>query len=166
MKPATTPSNVQIRMATAVDIEAVVRLGSMLFQEDGGQRDPWMNVDWPRQEGARYYLGHTAGEESLCPLAEVEDRVVGFLTGYVREWSSLRPVRLAELESMFVVGAHRGKGIGQELVREFVPWCRVKGVKRIAVTAYAANEAAVRFYQRLGFEPRTVTLERGMHLSI
>ncbi len=155
-------SRVRVRAATEADVEAIVELSSMLFQEDGGRRDPWMNVDWPRQEGAEYYLGHIAGEDSVCLLAEAGGRAVGFLTGYVREWSSLRPVELAELESMFVMPAYRDEGIGQDLVNEFVAWCRGKGAKRVSVTAYWANEGARRFYRRLGFEPRNVTLEWGI----
>ena len=152
---------VRVREATEADVASVVELSSALFQEDGGQRDPWMNLDWPKQEGAAYYSGHISGEDSLCLLAEVGDRVVGFLTGYVRGWSNLRPIRLAELESMFVTEEYRGGGIGAQLVREFVEWCRGKRVEGISVTAYWAKEGALRFYRRLGFEPRNVTLEWG-----
>jgi hypothetical protein len=86
-------SKVWIREAPKADVACVVALSSALFQEDGGERDPWMNRDRPKQEGAAYYSGHIAGEDSLCLLAEVGDRVVEFLTGYVRGWSNLRPIR-------------------------------------------------------------------------
>jgi ribosomal protein S18 acetylase RimI-like enzyme len=157
-----THSSVRVRAATEVDLEAIVELSSMLFHEDGGQRDPWMKVDWPKQEGAEYYLGHIRGEDSACLLAEAGVSAVGFLTGYLREWSSLRPVELAELASMFVLPAYRGRGIGQVLVDEFVAWCRDRGVERISVTAFSTNDGALRFYRRLGFEPRQVTLEWGI----
>jgi len=121
-----------------------------------------MNLNWPREEGADYYSGIISGENSVCLLAEVEGHAVGFLTGYVRETSSLRSVRLAELESMFVAGAFRGQEVGAELVGKFPEWCRARGVERVTVTAYWANENAVRFYKRLGFELGSVTLELGL----
>jgi GNAT superfamily N-acetyltransferase len=48
------------------------------------------------------------------------------------------------------------------LVEAFLEWVSQRGVERVSVTAYAANEGAVAFYQRLGFRPRNITLERGV----
>jgi GNAT superfamily N-acetyltransferase len=41
---------------------------------------------------------------------------------------------------------------------------RVKGmgVEQVEVTAYAANTDAIRFYERRGFAPETVTLRRSL----
>jgi len=37
----------------------------------------------------------------------------------------------------------------------------VEGAERATVTAHAANGRAIRFYERCGFRPRSVSLERG-----
>jgi GNAT superfamily N-acetyltransferase len=44
------------------------------------------------------------------------------------------------------------------LVEHFFGWARERGAQRAGVTAFAANEAAQRFYVRHGFVPMSVTL--------
>jgi len=56
--------------------------------------------------------------------------------------------------------SHRGSGVGGRLVAAFHKWATSVGVDRLAVSAYAANDGAIRFYQRHGFVPRTVLLQR------
>ena len=148
-----------VRKATQKDIQSIVDLSVALFQEDAGQRDPFMNLNWPRQEGEEYYTGMALGHDSVCLVAEADGTVVGFLTGYTRKLDSMRPVQRAELESMFVERGFRGQQVGTNLARGFLAWCQEKRAQRVSVTAYAANVQAVEFYRRLGFEPRSVTLE-------
>jgi ribosomal protein S18 acetylase RimI-like enzyme len=153
---------VTIRRASEADLHAVVKLSCALFQEDAGQRDPSMNLDWPKEEGETYYAGLIAGHGSVCIVAELSGNVVGYLTGYVRKMTRLRPMRLAELESMFVQNEFRGRDVGRQLVNSFLDWCREKGAQRVGVSAYVANDGAVAFYIALGFEPQRLTLELGL----
>lgn len=67
---------------------------------------------------------------------------------------------VAELESMFVLDNARCRGVGKHLVDAFLAWCHGRGMQRVSVTAYAANDGAIRFYQRAGFAARQLTLER------
>ena len=69
---------------------------------------------------------------------------------------------MAELESMYVREAYRGQGVGQQLVQKFLEWARERGVERVSVTAYVANERAVAFYEKLGFTAKSLTLELGL----
>ena len=153
---------IQIRKANLADIDAIVELSANLFMEDAGQHDPFMDLDWPLKEGKGYYSGIITGANSLCLVADAGDQLVGFLTGYIRRDSSMRPVRMAELESMFVDQAYRKQAVGARLAKNFLEWCRSKGARRVSVTAYWANEGAIAFYKRLGFEPRELTLELGI----
>jgi hypothetical protein len=43
------------RKATRSDMRTVVELSAALFQEDAGQRDSFMNLEWPRLEGEEIY---------------------------------------------------------------------------------------------------------------
>jgi GNAT superfamily N-acetyltransferase len=85
--------------------------------------------------------------------------VVGHLTGVLGEASDIRPIRVASLMSMYVMPSHRNEGVGARLVASFREWAGAAGADRLAVSAYAANEDAIRFYRRQGFTPRTVLLE-------
>ena len=53
-------------------------------------------------------------------------------------------------------------GVGAALVAEFFEWARARGAQRAAVTAYAANDRAIAFYARNGFQPRSLHLEVGL----
>ena len=61
---------------------------------------------------------------------------------------------------MYVEARYRNRGVGSSaLVAEFRSWAERQRAERISVTAYASNEAAIRFYARLGFLPKRTTLE-------
>ncbi len=72
-------------------------------------------------------------------------------------------MKLAELESMYVRQPYRSQGVGRQLASEFVQWAKQRGIQRISVTAYAANNRAIAFYRELGFEPKSLLLEQGIN---
>ena len=157
--------DVSIRRAGPEDVSEIVSLNHSLFQEDAGTRDPYTNLNWPREGGSEYFSGLLGSERVLCLLAESGGETVGYLVGYKKEKSSLRPVDAAELESMYVREGYRSLGVGKRLVDEFLRWLGQQGVERVSVTAYAANERAISFYEKLGFEPKNLSLEMGVPTS-
>jgi ribosomal protein S18 acetylase RimI-like enzyme len=153
---------VTIRTAGRRDLDVVVALAAALFAEDAGQRDPYTDLDWPRREGHEYFGGLLTGPTTRCWLAEVDAAVVGSLVGRIKRESTVRPVRVAELESMYVRPEYRGAGVGTALVAEFFEWARARGATRAAVIAYTANDRALAFYARNGFTSTSVHLELGL----
>jgi GNAT superfamily N-acetyltransferase len=150
---------IRLRQAVAADVDAVVALNAALFREDSGQRDPFTDQTWPQREGRAYFADLLADPDSVCYLATCDDAPVGYLVGRLAKPSSVRPVRVAELESMYVHEPYRGAGLGAKLVERFLDWARANGATRAGVVAYAANQRAIAFYQRAGFEPRSLSLE-------
>jgi len=150
----------RIRAAEHEDLEVVVALNHALFQEDAGQRDPYMNLNWAQEEGRAYFARHLGSKTSHCLVAELSGEVVGYLVGYTQEANSLRLAPEATLESMFVRQAFRSHDVGQQLFDGVLVWCREREMQRVSVTAYVANEGAIRFYQHAGFRPASLTLER------
>jgi GNAT superfamily N-acetyltransferase len=63
----------------------------------------------------------------------------------------------SEHGAAWIAGLRR-KGVGSGLVAEFTKWARERGATRWHVTAYTANDAAVRFYQRHGYVPLSTVL--------
>ncbi|HVG27999.1 MAG TPA: ribosomal protein S18-alanine N-acetyltransferase [Acidobacteriaceae bacterium] len=57
----------------------------------------------------------------------------------------------AEIESVAVVGAWRGKGIGRALCERMVHRARAGGAGRVLLEVRASNEAAHCLYRALGF---------------
>jgi ribosomal protein S18 acetylase RimI-like enzyme len=149
----------QIRRATSSDVPAVVELNDGLFHEDAAQRDPLVNLDWAKQYGVEHFASMVAGESSTCFVATAGGDVVGYLAARIEPASAFRPVITADLESIFVKEPYRDRQVGERLVRAFMEWARAAGAQRMIVTAYAANQRAVAFYQRAGFAPQSLTLE-------
>jgi RimJ/RimL family protein N-acetyltransferase len=82
-------------------------------------------------------------------VAEDEESLVGYIGLYGGEFRRIRHV------AYIVAGvraSHAGKGIGSDLFREGEAWARQAGITRLELTVMTHNEAAVRLYQRRGFE--------------
>jgi GNAT superfamily N-acetyltransferase len=148
---------VTVSPVTEGDIDALVVSVAGLFAEDAGRHDSAMDLGWPEREGAEYYLRLLGDQACLLLLAHDEDQAVGHLVGRLSGPDSLRTQRVAVLESMRVAPGARRTGVGSLLVRHFFTWARRGGAQQASVTAYAANDAALRFYARHGFSPTSVT---------
>ena len=152
----------QIKAATPADLDTIVEYSHKLFQEDAGQRDPSMNLNWAPEFGHDYFRPMITDETFLCLLAEVDQVPVGFLVGYLKKPSDVRPIKAAELHSMFVDQAFRSQKIGEALAQHFLSWAKENGSIRASVSAFAANVRAISFYESLGFAPKNVSLEIGL----
>ena len=82
--------------------------------------------------------------------AYVADEPAGMAGVYLRtEERDHGPV--PELISMWVDPAHRTSGVGRVLVEEVVGWVTDRGFAEVRLMVAAENQAAERFYERLGF---------------
>lgn len=153
---------VTVRRGTITDLDGIVGCSSALFAEDAGTRDPTLNVNWPREHGLGLFMDALSDPDRLVMVAEDHDRIIGHLTGALFEPTAMRPVKVATLGSMYVQPPYRGKKIGARLVTEFRGWARHHGARYAGVTAYASNEAAVRFYRNNGFTVQSTVLETSL----
>jgi ribosomal protein S18 acetylase RimI-like enzyme len=149
-----------IRLATAADAPAFVELYGVLYESDGRLRDPALSPGWAEAHGAAYFGAALAGPSSAGFLAEAGGQSVGYLLARLYPADAFRAATVAELESMAVRPEWRRRGVGRALARAFVAWAHQRQASHLRVTAYAGNQAAIAFYQRLGFAPHQVTLER------
>lgn len=148
---------VTIRTATEADIAGLVRSQTGLFAEDAGIRDPMRNANWPRDHGPDAARANLANPDVLVLVAEADGEVVGHLSGGYYPPGEMWTRPRAYLISMFVHPQWRGHDVGTRLVEHFKRWAAERGAVQLRVTAYAANEGAIRFYQRHGFAPLEIT---------
>lgn len=66
----------------------------------------------------------------------------------------------AWIEDVVVDEAHRGRGLGEALVRAAIDRARIRGAKAVDLTSRPARVAANRLYLRMGFQPRQTNLFR------
>jgi GNAT superfamily N-acetyltransferase len=149
---------VMIREATEADVDGLVASNSALFAADAAARDPLRNPRWPDAHAAGHVTETLANPDMLVLVAEHDGAVVGHLTGAFLPASAMWTAPRAELFSMQVLAAWRDQGIGSQLVDRFKAWAHARGVAQLRVSAYTANEAALRFYRRHGFAPLDTTL--------
>jgi len=86
-------------------------------------------------------------------VAELEGQVVAFITVFLVTEASplLQSIPLARVGSVCVAAPHRGRGIGQSLMRAAEQWALQRGASYLRLNVWAFNEAALRFYERLGY---------------
>jgi len=149
-----------IRTATSEDLYDIIQLNTALFHEDGGQLNIGVNTAWASQEGEEYFANYLKKKDAVVFVAQSGDeQIVGYLAGFVKPDATWRPVKSAELDSMFVLKEYRSQGVGTMLVDEFKKWLIPFKVTHVAVTAFTQNERALAFYKKQGFEDFSQTLE-------
>ncbi|MGW1674339.1 N-acetyltransferase family protein [Streptomyces sp. NPDC002324] len=149
---------VLVRRARAEDVPGIVVSSSRLFAEDGGERDPGLNVDWPRLYGAEAFEAALQNPERLLLAALCDDEVVGHLSGSLSGPSAMRPVTSATLMALHVRPEHRRGRVGARMVGDFLAWARERGAAYVEVTASAGNVDGIRFYERELFRSQALTL--------
>ncbi|MFF9776400.1 GNAT family N-acetyltransferase [Streptomyces sp. NPDC013978] len=157
-EPEVSEPEVIVRRARAEDVPGIVVSSSLLFAEDGGVRDPSLNVDWPRLHGAEAFTAALQDPGRLLLAAVCDGEVVGHLSGAMSGPTAMRPVGSATLMALYVRPEHRRARVGARLVDTFLAWARERGAAHAEVTASAGNADGIRFYEREEFRPQAVTL--------
>ncbi len=137
------PSDMQIRTATAGDVDAIRRLASestaasyahalseAVIEEAVGS---WYDTD---------DLAAEIDDEDAVFLVADDDGVVGFVQSYYVE----RRDPVGEIDWLHVDPDERGRGIGRDLLTRCERELRGRGVERIEGRVLAANETGAEFY--------------------
>jgi ribosomal protein S18 acetylase RimI-like enzyme len=84
-------------------------------------------------------------------IAEVDNRVVGFLFGRAGELEFGLPGTVAWVETIGVDPAYRRRGVAKELLDDFVSSAEDHGIKTIFTLISANQPEMQQFFSRLGF---------------
>lgn len=98
-------------------------------------------------------------------LAEIEGRPAGMCVFELDE-NPLDPLltsmKRAYINDIVVAEEYRRLGVGTALYRETERIAKSCGAKQIFLTVWAFNEAAQRFYEKLGMSLRAYTMEQNL----
>jgi len=151
----------RVRKATMDDYASVCAL----FDEmDALHRNHLPHIFQEPEGAARerdYYLGLIADENMALFVAEAGQQLVGFVHAIVRDAPALPvfvPRRCAIVDSIVVRSGFQKHGIGRRLMEKMQEWAIAKGATSIELNVYEFNEAAIAFYEGLGY----LTLSRKM----
>jgi len=95
----------------------------------------------------------TLGRFSNVFIAELEDRVVGFMLCRLKRVPAyMGGVLVGELSDMWIDSSARRMGIGDKLSRLAMDWMRQQGAHSIEIQVLKDNEASWKLYERMGFQ--------------
>ena len=128
------------RKATPADAAKIEKLFSEMRKTIYGSDDA---------EG--YEIGYLdkffSGREDWICVAEQEQDVVAFLS-----MESYRDAGYLYLDDLSVAEGHRKNGIGTKLIRTAEEYAKAIGAEKIVLHVEKANQAASRFYSKLGYK--------------
>jgi ribosomal protein S18 acetylase RimI-like enzyme len=153
-----------IREATADDLPAICVLGqevNLLHHEA-----------WPRvfaapadpDRDAPHWRQSISSASATTFIAEQSGNAIGFITVFLADDPSplLQPGRIARIGSVCVTAPHRGQGVGRALMAQAECWAFERGAQDIRLNVWAFNEAALRFYDELGYGVRSHVLGKSL----
>lgn len=144
-----------VRSATTADLPAVVRL--LADDSLGATRE---RPEEPlAADYARAFDAIRAQRDNDLLVATVNGELVGCLQLTLIPGLSRVGAMRGQIEGVRVASAHRGRGIGEAMVRDAIARCREAGCAVVQLTSDVRRVDARRFYERLGFEATHVGMK-------
>lgn len=112
------------------DIDAILAI-----QAQSPEIAPWTAWDYER----------VARKEMAGWVSVGEEKIVGFLI-------ARRLVSDIEILNFAVAGSYRRSGVGTALLAQSLEWARSFGAQKALLEVRVSNLAAIRFYEKHGFE--------------
>ena len=136
-----------IRRLGIDDLAPVFHLGEKLYTL---QRNPNLYRMWDATQVVEYYASDPDG----CFVAELNDKIVGFLLSYVVDKHKSKRF-YGYLEWLAVHPDHQGKGLASRLFERFLKYMRSLNVPMLLVDVEASNDKALSFFLDKGFSRPT-----------
>ena len=147
-------STIKVRLMKVADFDAVVRIDEKVLK---ASRSDYYRLKFETLVQSPDYL-----PTSL--VAEEEDgTVVGFVMGelYIGEYGITQ--KKATLDTIGVDPDYQHKGIGEQLVNEFIDHLRALGVQSITTLVDENDSKLMHFFSAKQFSPsKTINLERSL----
>ena len=147
-------STTKIRLMKADDFDAVVEIDAKVLK---ASRPEYYEMKFEKLFKSRDYL-------PVSLVAEEEDgTVVGVVVGelYMAEYDIFH--EQASLDTTGVDPSHQHKGIGEQLISEFVDHLRRVGVEKINTLVGWNDSKLIQFFSANQFSPsKTINLERSL----
>jgi len=167
--PEGPPPGVTVTLGAASDIDRLEPLWlyvHAVHQESAPELGPWVDdaTTWAKRR--ELYVHCLSHPDSFLLLAARGRCLVGYALVTVEPdgdvlWSDSWVVgdKVAELESISVLPAEQGRGIGTYLLQRVDEELERRGIRDLVIGAVPGNPA-VGFYERRGFTPNWIILSR------
>ncbi|MBI5890910.1 MAG: GNAT family N-acetyltransferase [Nitrosomonadales bacterium] len=144
---------IEIDFATADDVPLLADLLAELFTLERDFK--------PEREKQLRGLQWILDEPALGRLfvLRVDGKVAGMANALITV-STAEGGRVLLLEDVIVGRAHRGGGLGRQLIEHVLGWAKAQGMTRVTLLADRNNQLALDFYRKLGFETSHMSVLR------
>jgi ribosomal protein S18 acetylase RimI-like enzyme len=150
-------ANFSVRPGKRDDAAAAARLWVMSAEEHTLYDTVYATASDAEKVMRRFLADLSSSPHSCLFVAEVDRKIVGFLSGELREGSpAFSPKTWATIEDVYVTPDHRSSGIGHALFEACQRWAREKGADGVSLQVAADNTRARKFYEELGFREVSV----------
>jgi len=148
-----------IRKATALDLPTLLEFEQDLIQIER-PFDPTLKNDH-----INYYdIGEMIEANDVeVAVAELDNKIIG--SGYARIKASqpyLKHERFAYLGFMYVVSAHRGKGVNKKIIEFLKRWAASQNINELRLDVYVENAPAIKAYENCGFSKYLLEMRMGI----
>jgi diamine N-acetyltransferase len=155
--------NINIKEAKINDIQAIQNLNHSVMAENINY-DPCIDPDFDlKDSGKNMFLNALRNSKGIFLLAYVDNNLVGYINGSPKDIVN-RNIKTFEIENLGVLKEYREKDIALKLYNELMAKISLLGYKRINLDCYYKNTAALKFYNKLGFTPFGISLEKNIHV--
>jgi len=164
------PAPVQIRPGGPQDVDRLEPLWVSVHHrhaESMPELAPYVDDATTWAERRALYAELLAKPDTVLLLAALDDALVGYGLAHVMDAAEtwvpdtwVTGARIGEIESLAVLPAHRGRGLGTELLERLESALRDQGVNDIVIGVLPGNDGAVRMYERRGYRPTWLYLSR------
>lgn len=131
-----------IRRATETDLPAIIRLHDQL---DPGE------PQIPENHARRIFARINSYPDYGIYVAELDGRIAGTFGLLVMDKLAHNGKPSGLVEDVVVDESLRGRGIGREMMRFAMEYCRTRGCYKLALSSNLKRTDAHAFYEQLGF---------------
>jgi ribosomal protein S18 acetylase RimI-like enzyme len=159
-----------VRPGTADDLNSLAPLWIAVHRqhvESMPELAPYVGDDETWRERRGLYAQLLAKPDTLLLLASVDDELIGYGLAHVMAVSETwipdtwrTGERIGEIESLSVLPAYRGSGLGSQLLDRLEAHLHDCGASDLVLGALAGNRDALRLYERRGYRPTWLYLSK------
>jgi len=151
---------ISIRLLTrSDDFTDLIALSREFFKEyETYQKDFFKINELNAQDIIHYFNSFCEQESRMAFIALDGDRIIGYITVYVKEQANYwRFNKIGEISGLMVNMQYRKLGIGKNLLKEAIAFFSAQKLIYFTVYTAVANQAGLDFYQKNGLVPLYTT---------
>jgi len=142
------------------DFHDLIALSRAFFQEYEAYHEEFFKIEQLDEDSILDYFSHWLNHENgQIFIALAENRIVGYITVYVREQAAFWKVkRVGDISGLMVHKDFRRQGIASLLLTQARVFFAERAVKYFTLFTAVENKAAIAFYERNGLVPLHTTM--------